>query len=135
MVPILTAACVLSQFGIAWAGITGSSQTSRDGGIYTQGDWKYENDGWKHYEASGSLSAGWIKKTSGWYYLHPENGAMKTGWFQDEKGIRYYLNTSNDGTEGQMRSGWYQAGGGTWYFFLIRPMMETLEHEDRVAVD
>jgi hypothetical protein len=117
VVPILTAACVLSQFGIAWAGITGSSQTSRDGGIYTQGDWKYENDGWKHYEASGSISAGWIKKASGWYYLHPENGAMMTGWFQDEKGIRYYLNTSNDGTEGQMRSGWYQAGGGTWYFF------------------
>ncbi|MDR0923750.1 MAG: hypothetical protein LBN31_05315, partial [Hungatella sp.] len=38
-------------------------------------------------------------------------------WFQDDKGIKYYLNTSNDGTEGQMRSGWYQDGNGTWYFF------------------
>ncbi len=113
----MTAACVLSQFGISWAGITGSSQTSRDGGIYAQGDWKYENESWKHYEASGTFSAGWIKKASGWYYLNPENGTMMTGWFQDEKGIKYYLNTSNDGTEGQMRSGWYQDGSGIWYFF------------------
>ncbi len=117
VVPILTAACVLSQFGIAWAGVTGSSQVNTEGSIYTQGDWKYENESWKHYEVSGTLSAGWIKKASGWYYIHPENGSMMTGWFQDEKGMKYYLNTSNDGTEGQMRSGWYQDGGGTWYFF------------------
>lgn len=26
---------------------------------------------------------------------------MMTGWFQDDKGIKYYLNTSNDGTEGR----------------------------------
>ena len=117
VVPILTAACVISQFGISWAGITGSSQASIDGSINSQGGWRYENDSWKHYEASGTFSAGWIKKASGWYYLNPENGSMMTGWFQDEKGIRYYLNTSNDGTEGQMRSGWYQDGSGIWYFF------------------
>lgn len=116
VVPILTAACVISQFGISWAGITGSSQASIDGSINSQGGWRYENDSWKHYEASGTFSAGWIKKASGWYYLNPENGSMMTGWFQDEKGIRYYLNTSNDGTEGQMRSGWYQDGSGIWYF-------------------
>jgi hypothetical protein len=115
--PILTAACVLSQFGIAWAGVTGSSPAIRERGIYAQGDWKYENESWKHYEVSGTLSAGWIQKASGWYYLRPEDGTMMTGWFQDEKGIRYYLNTSNDGTVGQMRSGWYQDGNGTWYFF------------------
>ncbi|WP_024345126.1 hemoblobin-interacting domain-containing protein [Lacrimispora indolis] len=103
--PILTAACVLSQIGIAWAG------------VYTQGNWQYQKESWKHYEASGTLSSGWIQKASGWYYLSPEDGAMMTGWFQDEKGMRYYLNTSNDGTEGQMRSGWYQDGSGIWYFF------------------
>ncbi len=111
-VSLLTAACVLSQIGTVWAGVTGNQ-----GGAYTQGVWKYENESWKHYDGSGALSFGWIKKESGWYYLNPEDGTMMTGWFQDEKGTKYYMNTSADGTEGQMRSGWYQDGNGTWYFF------------------
>ncbi|WP_333649519.1 hemoblobin-interacting domain-containing protein [Lacrimispora sp.] len=111
-VSLLTAACVLSQIGTVWAGVAGNQ-----GGAYTQGVWKYENESWKHYDGSGALSFGWIKKESGWYYLNPEDGTMMTGWFQDEKGTKYYMNTSADGTEGQMRSGWYQDGNGTWYFF------------------
>ncbi|MDR0923517.1 MAG: hypothetical protein LBN31_04095, partial [Hungatella sp.] len=62
--PILTAACVLSQFGVAWAGVTGSSMAMGERGIYIQGDWKYENESWKHYEGTGTLSAGWIQKAS-----------------------------------------------------------------------
>lgn len=85
VVSILTAACVLSQFGIAWAGVTGSTPAIKEESMYIQGDWRYENESWKHYEGTGALSAGWIQKESGWYYLRPEDGTLMTGWFQDDK--------------------------------------------------
>lgn len=115
--PVLTAACIFLQIGTACGGVAGSATAIENGNLYTQGSWKYENENWKHYEASGTPSTGWIQKASGWYHLRPEDGTMMTGWIQYKNGTWYYLNTQNDGTEGQMRSGWYMDDNGAWYFF------------------
>lgn len=48
-----------------------------------------------------------------WFYFD-ENGAMKTGWHQ-EQGLWYYLNPASDGTQGCMLIGWQQIDG-KWYY-------------------
>ena len=47
---------------------------------------------------------------NGKYYYLDSNGAMQTGWFQDNRKW-YYL--SDDGS---MQTGWLTLGGSTYYF-------------------
>ena len=42
--------------------------------------------------------------------------ALRTGWYQDEAGDRYYLNPASDGTQGRMLTGWNWIDGQCLYF-------------------
>ena len=47
---------------------------------------------WYYFEDAGNQAVGWKQIGGKWYYLDPAaNGAMKTGWFQDETGNLYYF--------------------------------------------
>lgn len=116
-VPVLTAVCVVSQAGTALAAAGGPGMA---GTGYTQGTWQREDAGWKHYDQAGAASTGWIHKESGWYYLEPSTGVLKTGWLQDTDGRWYYLETAADaaagGVEGRLKAGWLRGADGSWYF-------------------
>ena len=100
-----------------------SSNTGYTAQAYTQGTWKQEAQGWKHYDANQKPSIGWIYKESGWYYIDPATGFMKTGWIQDEKGRWFYLETAADqgGVEGRLHTGWMKDTNGNWYFMNTVP--------------
>lgn len=121
-IPVLTAACVFSQVGMAFSAIP-SSNTGYAAQAYTQGTWKQEAQGWKHYDANQKPSTGWIYKESGWYYIDPATGYMKTGWIQDEKGRWFYLESAADqgGVEGRLHTGWMKDTNGNWYFMNTVP--------------
>lgn len=121
-IPVLTAACVFSQVGMAFSAISGSN-TGYTAQAYTQGTWKQEAQGWKHYDANQKPSTGWIYTESGWYYIDPATGFMKTGWIQDEKGRWFYLETAADqgGVEGRLHTGWLKDPSGNWYFMNTVP--------------
>ncbi len=121
-IPVLTAACVFSQVGMAFSAIS-SSNTGYAAQAYTQGTWKQEAQGWKHYDANQKPSTGWIYTESGWYYIDPATGFMKTGWLQDEKGRWFYLESAADqgGIEGRLHTGWLKDPSGSWYFMNTVP--------------
>jgi hypothetical protein len=102
----LLSAMAIGQTMTAYAAVSAAA---------VQGNWQYENQEWKHYDLSGNMSTGWIKKDSGWYYLQPETGKMLTGW-QVIDGKKYYLNSAQEGVEGSMHTGWKQDQNGNWYF-------------------
>ena len=56
------------------------------------------------------MQTGW-KWLDNHYYYFASNGAMKTGWFQDN-GRKYYLDTEN----GQMATGLYKVDDQSYYF-------------------
>ncbi len=121
-IPVLTAACVFSQVGMAFSAIPGSN-TGYTAQAYTQGTWKQEAQGWKYYDANQKPSTGWIYTESGWYYIDPATGFMKTGWLQDEKGRWFYLESAADqgGIEGRLHTGWMKDPSGSWYFMNTVP--------------
>ena len=121
-IPVLTAACVFSQVGMTFAALP-SSSTVNTNQAYTQGTWKQEAQGWKHYDANQKPSTGWIYKESGWYYIDPATGYMKTGWIQDANGRWFYLETAADqgGVEGRLHTGWLKDQNGNWYFMNTVP--------------
>lgn len=121
-IPVLTAACVFSQVGMAFSAISGSN-TGYTAQAYTQGTWKQEAQGWKYYDANQKPSTGWIYTESGWYYIDPATGFMKTGWIQDEKGRWFYLESAADqgGIEGRLHTGWMKDPSGSWYFMNTVP--------------
>ena len=65
---------------------------------------------WRLYEGSTMLK-GWQEVNGKWYYLDPNSGIMKTGWWYDPnyKGW-FYLDS-----DGSMQTGWEKVGG-KWYF-------------------
>ena len=65
---------------------------------------------WYLYDGSTMLK-GWQEVNGKWYYLDPNSGIMKTGWWYDPnyKGW-FYLDS-----DGSMVTGWEKVGG-KWYF-------------------
>lgn len=59
--------------------------------------------------------AGEHQPKGGWFFFD-ENGIMRTGWYTDEQGKRYYLNPKQDGTQGLMQVGWTWIDGKCYYF-------------------
>lgn len=102
----LLSSMVLGQCMNAYAAVSNS---------VLQENWEYKDQAWRHYDAAGQMSTGWVQTSTGWYYLNPADGQMMTGW-QTIDGKRYYLNTAQDGVEGMMRTGWLQDAQGNWYF-------------------
>lgn len=121
-IPVLTAACVFSQVGMAFSAISGSN-IGYTAQAYTQGTWTQEAQGWKYYDANQKPSTGWIYTESGWYYIDPATGFMRTGWLQDEKGRWFYLESAADqgGIEGRLHTGWMKDPSGSWYFMNTVP--------------
>ena len=76
--------------------MTGYSATSTTGLVSAQGSWIHEGQNWKYQAADGSFIKGWIHTTSGWYYLDPNTGIMKTGKAIID-GKQYFFNQSSDG--------------------------------------
>ena len=95
--------------------MTGYSATSTTGLVSAQGSWIHEGQNWKYQAADGSFIKGWIHTTSGWYYLDPNTGIMKTGKAIID-GKQYFFNQSSDGLEGRMNTGWIKDETGSWYF-------------------
>ena len=72
------------------------------------------NEKWYYLDPnSGEKKTGWFKDTDGkWYYLDSNSGEMKTGWFKDTDGKWYYL----DSNSGEMKTGWFNDTDGKWYY-------------------
>ena len=91
-------------------------------GSYISGTWQETDKGWIHVDVEGVRSTGWIHKESGWYYLDPITGIMKTGWLKDVDGQWYYFETLEDvnrgkgAIEGRLHSGWLEDKNGSSYF-------------------
>ena len=96
-------------------------------GPYVSGRWKQgANGAWSFTDASGKNYA------DEWAYVHnphsttPEKagwfsfdaaGNMRSGWFTDKDGHRYFLNDDPaDPNFGLMQTGWVEIGG-SWYYF------------------
>ncbi len=108
----------------------------------TTGRWVNETEGWRYYNAAGASCTGWVETASGWYYLDPQTGLMKTGlqqidgktyyftapgengiegrlfcgWKEDADGTRRFFGTSHDGSFGTMKTGWQWIDGYCYYF-------------------
>jgi len=77
------------------------------------GEWKAQNGEW-YYQENGEQKTGWIQERGNWYFLNSD-GVMMTGWYQDGRQDRYFLNRKSDGVEGMMRTGWFY-DENIWYF-------------------
>ncbi len=54
--------------------------------------WEENEKNWRYIDDSG-YAKGWQDINGRWYYLEPETGIMKIGWFYDEEYNKwYYLN-------------------------------------------
>lgn len=88
--------------------------------VFTDQSWIRDDFGWWVKKADGSwLASTWYllpyMGTMEWYYFGAD-GYMKTGWFEDVDGNKYYLHPISDGTMGRMYYGW-QKIDGKWYYF------------------
>lgn len=75
---------------------------------------KEKNNGkWYYLDPnSGEKKIGWFNDTDGkWYFLNSNSGEMKTGWFNDINNKWYYL-----GNSGVMATGWFKDTDGKWYY-------------------
>lgn len=55
-----------------------------------QTDWVQTESGWTYYDENGALFTGWLQDNGSWYYLNPSTGIMHTGFLSLE-GKTYYL--------------------------------------------
>lgn len=69
----------------------------------TTGRWVSENQGWRYYNAAGTTCTGWIETASGWYYLDPQTGLMKTGQQQIDGQTYYFTAPGENGIEISIR--------------------------------
>ncbi len=96
-----------------YGSVTGAwKQNEKGQWIFTDGGHTYKKE-WAYiynpYAAEGQESASW-------FWFGPD-GAMRTGWYQDEKDGRwYYFHEVSDGGLGRMYTGWHEIRG-FWYFF------------------
>ncbi len=86
------------------------------GGAQDHGSWVREGQNWRYQAADGSFAKGWVHTASGWYYLDPDTGVMKTGKVVVD-GKQYYFDQQSDGLEGRMHTGWIKDAEGSWYFY------------------
>ncbi|MDO4789148.1 MAG: ubiquinone biosynthesis protein UbiD, partial [Johnsonella sp.] len=98
---MLSSVCLLSQSAVAFAD--------------AKGTWKYEEGSWKHYNAAGEKSIGWILSGENWYYLDAASKVMKTGWHRDSDGHWYFLSTAEGAELGKMLTGWVWVDGYCYY--------------------
>lgn len=96
--------------------MTGYGATITAGAVPDHGSWVREGQNWKYQAADGSFAKGWIHTASGWYYLDPDTGVMKTGKAVID-GKQYYFDQQSDGLEGRMHTGWIKDEAGDWYFY------------------
>ena len=96
--------------------MTGYGATITAGAAPDHGSWVREGQNWKYQAADGSFAKGWIHTASGWYYLDPDTGVMKTGKVVID-GKQYYFDQQSDGLEGRMHTGWIKDEAGDWYFY------------------
>ncbi|WP_182430586.1 hemoblobin-interacting domain-containing protein [Clostridium sp. OM02-18AC] len=96
--------------------MTGYGATITAGGAPDHGSWVREGQNWRYQAADGSFAKGWIHTASGWYYLDPDTGVMKTGKTVID-GKQYYFDQQSDGLEGRMHTGWIKDEKGAWYFY------------------
>ena len=76
--------------------MTGYGATITAGAAPDHGSWVREGQNWKYQAADGSFAKGWIHTASGWYYLDPDTGVMKTGKVVID-GKQYYFDQQSDG--------------------------------------
>ncbi|WP_271808494.1 GH25 family lysozyme [Clostridium beijerinckii] len=90
-------------------------------GTFTKDDWEFINGKWYLFDAEGWMIHDWKKYGDSWYYFGDYNdGAMKTGWYYDEKSSKwYYFNE-----EGIMQTGCIKIDD-KWYHFDSSGAMET----------
>lgn len=90
-------------------------------GTFTKDAWEFINGKWYLFDAEGWMIHDWKRYGDSWYYLGDYNdGAMKTGWYYDEKSSKwYYFNE-----EGIMQTGYIKIDD-KWYDFDNNGAMET----------
>lgn len=93
------------------AGLTSNSRAGNwikdaNGWWIRLNDGTYPMNTWKYLDFNGVYQ---------WYHFDAM-GYMRTGWFTDTDGRRYYLNPISDGTQGAMATGW-KLIDGYWYYF------------------
>lgn len=60
-------------------------------GTFTKDDWEFINGKWYFFDAQGWMIHDWKKYGDSWYYFGDYNdGAMKIGWYYDEKSSKWY---------------------------------------------
>ena len=91
------------------------------------GNWKTVGDGrWRLGSPDGTDYAGtWVpaynpyanngQRVFDWFLFDAE-GYLVTGWYTDEQGNTFYLNSSVDNTQGAMFFGWNIINGKYYYF-------------------
>ena len=72
--------------------------------------WKMIDGNWYWFE-NGKTATGWRSIGGKWYYMDPQNGIMKTGFFTDTAGDKYYCDAS-----GAMLGGGWHKLGNSWYW-------------------
>lgn len=112
-----------STFGSATESV-GSSLPS----YVVTGTWTQKEDGhWMFADKAHTYRKGWAAICNPYantaagqsrydWFCFDENGFMRTGWYQDFDGNRYYLNPVSDGTRGRMVTGWNWIDGKCFYF-------------------
>lgn len=95
--------------------VEGSWQQTADGRWrLSRADGQNYTDAWvPAYNSYANLSAGQLAFD---WFVFDKDGYMMTGWYTDEKGERFYLNTASDNTQGAMKTGWNLIDGKYYYF-------------------
>lgn len=102
--------------------------------------WKLIDNQWYWFENSVA-STGWKKVNGKWYYMDPSTAAMKTGFYTDVDGKKYYSDNSGamlgggwhklNGkwywmqNSGAISTGWIRPDGKTWYYLYEDGSMAT----------
>ena len=99
----------------------GGSNSSGGRTTVTNGTWAGSGAAANFRKADGSLAKNeWADiNVNGKIYRFrfDENGNLKTGWYTDETGARYYLNEETGSYYGAMSTGW-KLINGNWYYFV-----------------
>ncbi len=87
--------------------------------------WLRWKDRWYHFDSQGRMETGWFKNQYGKsFYLDTESGYMKTGW-QQINGSWYYFNPMEDDTQGAMFQNTFGRVGQDYYYFDDQGRMKT----------
>ncbi|MGG7153003.1 N-acetylmuramoyl-L-alanine amidase family protein, partial [Clostridium neonatale] len=63
-------------------------------------------------QSNGAMKTGWLNDNGTWYYLQ-SNGAMKTGWLNDN-GTWYYLQSNGAMAKNTTIDGYRLGSNGAW---------------------